>query len=85
MRYLHSLDFIHRDVATRNCLVGHAYNVKIADFGMSRDIYSEHYYRLVRDRPQTTINNKSYYGENWRNWNFFYAKEIPVISVIRLV
>ena len=46
MKYLHSLDIIHRDLATRNCLVGPAYNVKIADFGMSRDIYSEHYYRV---------------------------------------
>ena len=60
MRYLHSLDFIHRDVATRNCLVGHAYNVKIADFGMSRDIYSEHYYRFVTSYlspPEDNISN----------------------------
>ncbi|KAJ7334453.1 hypothetical protein OS493_014770 [Desmophyllum pertusum] len=29
-----------------NCLVGHAYTVKIADFGMSRNLYCKHYYRI---------------------------------------
>ena len=33
MEYLASKFFIHRDLATRNCLVGNAHLVKIADFG----------------------------------------------------
>nr|XP_013810935.1 PREDICTED: high affinity nerve growth factor receptor [Apteryx mantelli mantelli] len=45
MVYLASLHFVHRDLATRNCLVGHNLVVKIGDFGMSRDIYSTDYYR----------------------------------------
>uniref|UniRef100_A0A8C9MF98 Tyrosine-protein kinase receptor n=1 Tax=Serinus canaria TaxID=9135 RepID=A0A8C9MF98_SERCA len=46
MVYLASLHFVHRDLATRNCLVGHDLVVKIGDFGMSRDIYSTDYYRV---------------------------------------
>uniref|UniRef100_A0A8C7I8D8 Tyrosine-protein kinase receptor n=1 Tax=Oncorhynchus kisutch TaxID=8019 RepID=A0A8C7I8D8_ONCKI len=49
MVYLASLHFVHRDLATRNCLVGdmgEGLMVKIGDFGMSRDIYSTDYYRV---------------------------------------
>nr|XP_033772510.1 epithelial discoidin domain-containing receptor 1 isoform X1 [Geotrypetes seraphini]XP_033772511.1 epithelial discoidin domain-containing receptor 1 isoform X1 [Geotrypetes seraphini]XP_033772512.1 epithelial discoidin domain-containing receptor 1 isoform X1 [Geotrypetes seraphini] len=46
MTYLASLNFVHRDLATRNCLVGENYTIKIADFGMSRNLYSGDYYRI---------------------------------------
>uniref|UniRef100_W5LQ87 Tyrosine-protein kinase receptor n=1 Tax=Astyanax mexicanus TaxID=7994 RepID=W5LQ87_ASTMX len=46
MVYLSSQHFVHRDLATRNCLVGNGLLVKIGDFGMSRDIYSMDYYRV---------------------------------------
>ena len=44
MRYLASKNFVHRDLATRNCLVGENFHVKISDFGMSRSLYESHYY-----------------------------------------
>ena len=45
MVYISSKHLIHRDLATRNCLVATGLVVKIADFGMSRDMYSSDYYR----------------------------------------
>lgn len=47
-KYLENNRFIHRDIAARNCLLttkGPGRCVKIADFGMSRDIYRSDYYR----------------------------------------
>ena len=41
-KYLEGHHFIHRDIAARNCLLttkGPGRVVKIADFGMARDIY----------------------------------------------
>ena len=46
MHYLASHRFVHRDLATRNCLVGKDFIVKISDFGMSRRLYESAYYRV---------------------------------------
>ena len=65
MKYLASFHFIHRDLATRNCLVGKNNEVKIADFGMSRSLYSSYYYR-IRGRAMLPIRwmaNECFYGK----------------------
>lgn len=46
VEYLTSQHFVHRDLATRNCLVADKLTVKIGDFGMSRDLYSTDYYMI---------------------------------------
>ncbi|KJE94913.1 proto-oncogene tyrosine-protein kinase LCK, variant [Capsaspora owczarzaki ATCC 30864] len=47
MEYLGTLHFVHRDLAARNCLVGQGMVVKIADFGLSRQLADEDdYYRM---------------------------------------
>lgn len=53
MKYLASQRFVHRDLACRNCLVGTNLRVKIADFGMSRDIYTCDYYKVRGARGTT--------------------------------
>lgn len=39
MVYLSDRKFVHRDLATRNCLINDSMVVKIADFGLSQKIY----------------------------------------------
>ena len=47
MNYLSSCKFIHRDLAARNILVGaELHSIKIADFGMSQNLYSAYYYKV---------------------------------------
>jgi len=46
MKHLESLQIVHRDLAARNCLVGDLYQVKVADLGSGRDVYSADYCRV---------------------------------------
>uniref|UniRef100_A0A8C4M9T4 non-specific protein-tyrosine kinase n=1 Tax=Equus asinus asinus TaxID=83772 RepID=A0A8C4M9T4_EQUAS len=45
MAYLESINCVHRDIAVRNILVASANCVKLGDFGLSRYIEDEEYYK----------------------------------------
>jgi len=46
MKYFATLQYIHKDLATRNCLVYPGFKVKIADCGAARSAYNCDYYSL---------------------------------------
>eukprot|EP00040_Diaphanoeca_grandis_P004680 m.29734 g.29734 ORF g.29734 m.29734 type:complete len:929 (-) comp16150_c0_seq1:365-3151(-) len=51
MSYLASKKIVHRDLAARNCLVNASYVCKIGDFGLTRSVYSQEYYRMTGSSP----------------------------------
>ena len=65
VKYLASHNFVHRDLATRNCLVGPNYLVKISNLGMSRDLYESHYY-CIRGHASLPV--------RWMSIECFYGK-----------
>ncbi|XP_020843213.1 tyrosine-protein kinase Mer isoform X1 [Phascolarctos cinereus] len=48
MEYLSNRNFLHRDLAARNCMLRDDMTVCVADFGLSKKIYSGDYYRQGR-------------------------------------
>ena len=75
MNYLSSHNYIHCDLAARNILVGENNHVKISDFGMSRNLYTSHYYIMegkaavpVRWMAKECFSNK--YSTKSDVWSF---------------
>ena len=65
MTYLASNNYIHRDLASRNCLVGQNYLIKIGDFGLSHDLYDSAYYctKGKAKLPIRWMSTECYYGK----------------------
>ena len=66
MVYLSERNYIHRDLATRNCLVSDNLCVKLADFGLTRKLESDFYKGLeneaiaIRWMPLEAISNNMF-------------------------
>ena len=46
MKYLESRNLVHRDLSTRNCLVGKQLRVKLSDFAVTRPLYASDYWNV---------------------------------------
>lgn len=44
MAYLSNCKYVHRDLSARNCMLDENMQIKVADFGLSRDVYERDYY-----------------------------------------
>ncbi len=96
--YLETMGVVHRDLAARNVLVGETLSVvKLADFGMSRDIEERAYYRQVsNDRvpvkwmaPEAIRTRRySFASDVWSFgvllWELFALGERPYASMTAL-
>ncbi|KAL8592224.1 hypothetical protein ACOMHN_030899 [Nucella lapillus] len=67
MGYLASSKFVHRDLAARNCMLDDDLRVKVADFGLCRDVYEKGYYHSdnrkklpIRWMPPESIEKGTY-------------------------
>ena len=59
MAYLNAKKYVHRDLAARNVLVTEDNVMKIADFGLARDVHHIDYYKKttnVRDAGRLELN-----------------------------
>ncbi len=55
LEHMAQKSFVHRDIAARNVLVGQYCAVKIADFGLSRQLANEGDYYRVRRRAMLPV------------------------------
>ncbi|CAL1535044.1 unnamed protein product [Lymnaea stagnalis] len=55
MDYLSSLKFVHRDLAARNCMLDEEFHVRVADFGLARDIYEKEYYSSANKKAKLPV------------------------------
>ncbi|CAK8694004.1 unnamed protein product [Clavelina lepadiformis] len=78
MEYLTSNHFVHRDLAARNCMLDENFNVVVSDFGLSRKLYTENYYRL---KHNVKLPVKWMAIESLTDWIFNSATDVWAFGV----
>lgn len=76
MHYLAKENFVHRDLAARNCMVDKDHHVKVADFGLSRDLYEGDYYRMedmAYPLPVRWMSVESIFGKTYNSHSDVWA------------
>ncbi|KAL1517292.1 hypothetical protein ABEB36_001074 [Hypothenemus hampei] len=51
MKHMESHKMVHKDLATRNCLVGNNYRIQISDLDRYREVYAQDYCQLAGASP----------------------------------
>ncbi|KAK7481020.1 hypothetical protein BaRGS_00027739 [Batillaria attramentaria] len=82
---LHRHDYLHKDLAARNCLVMGDYTVKIGDYGIAEDLYQEDYLSCGNDLlPIRWMAPETLKQENgaWVAHNFSKESDIWSLGVL---
>lgn len=78
MEYLASMKYVHRDLATRNCMLGEDFEVKISNLGLARDISKENY----RMNKKTRLPIKWMAPESLNNFVFSEKSDVWSYGVV---
>ncbi|XP_038152026.1 macrophage-stimulating protein receptor isoform X1 [Cyprinodon tularosa] len=81
MEYLATKKFVHRDLAARNCMLDESYTVKVADFGMARDVFDKEYYS-VQDHRKAKLPVKWMAIESLRTQKFTTKSDVWSFGVL---
>lgn len=93
MEYISKFQFVHKDLAARNCLISSSLKIKISCPCLSMDTYSQEYYHSKsRVIPVRWAPAEAAIGDNWSTksdvwsfavlvWEVFHKAELPFLEM----